>query len=395
MVGKIRFSFVIILTALLFSGCSYMPDWFWIDDEEEISGYKEPDPGRLVAIDEEWDRGIEGEPDEYMSHPRQIAVTEEAVFVGTFEGLVVKVDKSRGKVIWESELDSSVSGGVATDGSRVFAGTVAGNMVALSRENGEKLWQSQVSTSVASAPLVVGGRVIFTTLNNRTYALDVNSGKLLWTHSSVPVALVVQGAATPTTNGRTVFVGYSTGEVFALNLREGKPLWGKNLSRLMGRSEIDRLHDVDGEVVVGPSGMDTPIPKVYVVNHQGSVMGIQSNGGVEVWKSKFSAIRRPLLWGNQLFVVNVEGQIVSISAKDGLEVWRTRISDGYLSAPVRFGDQIIVGDSKGRLFSIDPASGRVTGLNHLNDPIIATPVVDGSSLYIWTNEGDLIKYKAQ
>ncbi len=170
-------------------------------------------------------------------------------------------------------------------------------MVALSLQSGEKIWESRVSTTVASAPIVAGGRVIFTTLNNRTYALNAKSGELLWNHSSVPVSLVIKGAATPVVNKQIVYIGYSTGELFALNLNNGKPLWEKNLSRLSGRSELDRIHDFDAEVVVGPESLRNPVVAIYVVNYQGSVLAMRSNSGAKIWEHKSSAIRRPLLWG--------------------------------------------------------------------------------------------------
>jgi outer membrane protein assembly factor BamB len=400
MVGNIRFHFLFLWSALLFSGCSYMPsmpstvsDMFW--DDEDVAGFIEPKPGRSVGLKVKWDRGVAGEPDDYMNHPRQIAVTDDSIFVGTFEGSVVRVDMESGEVLWEAEIGQSVVGGVAVDDERVFAGMVDGKVAAFSRDSGSVLWEVWLSTTVASAPLVADGKVFFTTLNNRTYALSVDSGERIWTHSSVPVALVVKGAATPTTDGRAVYVGYSTGEVFAFNISDGKIMWGKNLSQLSGRSEVDRLQDVDAEVVVGQTNSSNGQFIIYTVNHQGSVMAMRPADGSQLWQRKFSAIRRPLLWKNQIFISNIDGNIVSMSAEDGMEVWRTKISDGYLSAPVKLGSRIVVGDNKGRLFSLDPTSGRVVGLDKLNDPIIANPVVKGNSLFIWTNEGDLIRYEAE
>ncbi|MBF0380699.1 MAG: outer membrane protein assembly factor BamB [Magnetococcales bacterium] len=386
MVGKLKYPFLLLWALLLISGCSSS------GDEEEIVSFVEPKPGRSVGLKKEWSLNIEGAPKEFMNHPRQIAVADEDIFVGTYGGLVVRVDKQKGKIVWQQEVGSSVVGGVALSEDKVFAGTVDGRMVALSREGGEQLWESKVATSVASAPKVADNKVIFTTLDNRTYALDSNSGKSVWIHVSVPETLVVKGAATPAVSNNLVFIGYSTGELFTLHLPDGKEIWTHNLSRLSGGSEFERLHDIDAEVVVGRIGSDDFVSKIYVVNHQGSLRAIQSNTGGQVWDQKLSAIRRPLLWGSQLFVSGDGGSVVSISSEDGLEVWRTEVSDGYLSAPVRLGNRIIVGDNMGRLLSLDPTSGRVIGLDKLNEPIIADPVVDGVTLLVWTNDGDLFRY---
>ncbi len=397
MVERVRQGFLYILIAAFISGCSGTTDFFtgmfW--DDEDVSTYTEPNPGRSVGLDELWDSSLEGEPDEYMTHPRQIAVTDDSIYVGTFEGHVHRIAMDSGDEVWENGIGPTIAGGVAIDDKRVFAGTVDGRMMALSRADGAILWQAPVSTSVASAPLVADGKVIFTTLNNRTYALDVETGKRVWTHSSVPMALVVKGAATPSTDGSVVYVGYSTGEVFALKLKTGDVLWGNNFSRLAGRNALDRLQDVDAEIVIGAPDMTDRTPKIYSVNHQGSVMALHPGSGLQIWKRKFSAVRRPLLWGRHLYVSDVEGNVVSLSVVDGMEIWRTQVSDGTLSAPVRLGKWLVVGDDKGRIMSLDPASGRVVGLDKLGDPIVSDPVVKGDSLIIWTNDGELIRYRAE
>jgi outer membrane protein assembly factor BamB len=386
MVRTLKYPILLLWVLLLLSGCSSS------DDDEDIVSFVEPKPGRSVGLNKEWSLSVEDAPEEFMNHPRQIAVTDKDVFVGTYGGQVVRVDKESGKFVWQQKIGSGVVGGVAVSDDKVFAGSVDGKMVALSREDGKQLWKSSVATTVASAPMVSDDKVVFTTLDNRTYALDSNSGKLQWTHSSVPVTLVIKGAATPVLNGLLVYVGYSTGEIYAININNGKVFWTKNLSRLTGRSEFERLQDLDAEVVVGRLDSENLIPKIYAVNHQGSIKAIHSNTGGQIWEQKFSAIRRPLLWGSQLFISGVGGHVVSISSEDGLEVWRTEVSDGYLSAPVRLGNRIIVGDNMGRLLSLDPTSGRVVGLDKLDNPIIANPVVDGVSLLLWTNEGELVRY---
>lgn len=398
MAGKMRTTVWLLLIAMLTSSCSYMPSFMkkpWGGGGKDVElpdQFSELKPGRSVGLKKNWIRGVEGEADDHMNHPERIAVTADSIFLGTYDGKVVRIARDNGRILWREDVKSSVSGGVAVDAQRVFAGTVEGEMIAISRESGERIWTATVSTKVASAPVVADGKVIFTTLNNRAYALDVNTGDRLWTHNTAPVALVVKGAATPTVDGHTVYIGYSTGEVFALNLQDGKVLWGEDLSRLSGHSELDRLQDVDAEVVVGERSMNNRFAMIYTVNHQGYVMALHPAKGTPFWKRQFSSIRRPLLWGNRLFISNIDGQIVSMSASDGMEVWRMKVTDGILSAPVMLGDQIIVGDSKGNIISMDPTSGRVIGLDKIKDAILADPVVDGNNLFIWTNDGDLFNY---
>ncbi len=88
MVVNIRFPFLLLLATLLFAGCSST------DIEDEISVFEEPKPGRSVGVVKEWKRSVSSEPDEFLNHPRHIAVTDDAVYTGTIDGLVVRVDKA-------------------------------------------------------------------------------------------------------------------------------------------------------------------------------------------------------------------------------------------------------------------------------------------------------------
>lgn len=352
---------------------------------ETIQPFVEPDPGVGVGWKRSWHESVARSPDEHLAHPGQIVIDGPDLFLGTFQGRVVRLSAADGDTVWEREVGATVSGGVAVDAERVFAGTRGGEMVALSRSDGTELWRVQVSTAVASAPRVADGRVVFVTLDNRSYALDVQDGKRLWIHSTMPEALVVMGAAAPTIYRDRVYVGYSSGEVYAISLRDGQPFWAQNLTAQRGRSELDLLQDVDAGIVVGEE-------RIYTVNHQGHAVALQPSSGGRIWEQAFSAVRTPLLHGAQMYISDIDGNLVALSTEDGMELWRTRLSDGLLSAPVLFGDRLAVGDDKGRLFAVEPLSGKVSGLERVKEPILADPVVVGRSLYLWTNEGNLLRY---
>lgn len=388
----------LILVALLLTGCAKLDKMFASDNTSTVKGgskaFIEVMSSEPVGLQRIWKKSVAGSADEHMQHPLLVVVAEKDVFLGTFQGNVVRLDRESGKVLWETDAGDTVVGGVAVDAQSVFAGTRNGEMVAFSREDGHELWRVTVSTSVASAPVVAGNKVLFITLDNRTYALNSSDGKRLWVHSTAPEALVVMGAATPTVDGRKVYVGYASGEVFALSLEEGTPIWTENLSVVGGRSELDLLQDVDASIVVpkGKRVSKSDLNKVFAVNHRGRVAALYSRTGAQIWEQSISAIRRPLLVYGRIFISDMDGNLAALSSEDGLELWRTRLTDGLLTAPEIIGEKIVVADSLGRFFSLDAASGRVLGLDRLADTLLAAPVVDGNSLFLWTNEGNLLRY---
>lgn len=398
--GWVRFAGILLATLLL-TGCAKWHEMFDKDDASTVQT-DTPSPGAFVEVQTKepiglkkiWDVSLASAADEHMQHPRQVVVSGSDVFLGTFQGDILRLDRENGRVLWKKNGGDSVVGGVAVGASRVFAGTRSGEMLALSREDGSELWRASVSTSVASAPVVAGDTVIFLTLDNRTYALNSVDGTRLWVHSTTPEALVVMGAATPTVAGDNVYVGYATGEVFALSLKEGTPVWMENLSVLGGRSELDLLQDVDAGIVVPESSGLTlsRLPLAFSVNHRGRAVAMHLRTGAKIWEQSISAIRRPLLVYGRLLLSDMEGNVVALSSEDGLGLWRTRLTEGLLTAPVAMGEKILVADDRGNLFSLDAASGRVLGMDPLGDAILADPVVADNSLFLWTNEGDFLRY---
>ncbi|MBF0461178.1 MAG: outer membrane protein assembly factor BamB [Magnetococcales bacterium] len=358
----------------------------------EVVGFVEPQTKEPTGLTRIWKESVASSPSKHHQHPDQIVVAEADIFVGTFQGRVVRLNRENGRVLWEVEAGDHVTGGVAVEGSRVFAGTKSGEMVALARDTGKELWRSELSAPVVSAPEAGNGKVLFLTLDSRTYALNSEDGKRLWTHSTPPETLVIMGGATPTIDGRVAYVGYSSGDVFALSLENGVPLWVANLSVSGGgRSELDRLQDVSARVVTSREGDASATKRVYAVNHQGRAVALQPRDGSKIWEHKLSAIRRPWLAGSQLFFSDMDGYVVALDAGNGLEMWRTRVSDGLLTAPVVVGSKVLVADNRGRLMTLEETTGRVVGMDR-GDAILADPVVVDKSVFLWTNEGNLLRY---
>lgn len=402
MKGRLIDPLSIVLATVLLAGCAKwngMVDYFKddavaVESLSEAGGPVEPQTTEPIAIKEVWDSSIAGSPDEHRQHPGGIVVTETDLYVGSYQGDVIRVNREDGDVVWQSSAGDSVVGGVAVDETRVFAGTRNGEMLAFAREDGEELWRVSVSTSVASAPLVAGDTVLFVTLDNRTYALDSKDGTRLWVHSTTPEALVVMGASPPTVNRNMVYVGYATGEVFALSLAEGTPKWKEDLSVLGGRGELDMLQDVDAGIVVPTDTRlsASALNKLFTVNHRGRAVALYAPSGTKLWEQSISAIRRPLLVKQRLFLADMEGNVVALGTDDGIGLWRTHLSSGLLTAPVRMGENIVVADSQGKLFALDMISGRLLGVESLDQAQLADPVVMDNSLFLWGKKGDLIRY---
>ncbi|MBF0628564.1 MAG: PQQ-binding-like beta-propeller repeat protein [Magnetococcales bacterium] len=393
--GKMARIWAAVCMVVFLSGCA-APGWLG-GGKGEAKGstrFQFPDPGSATGLRMAWKRGIGSAPDKHFVQPGRIAISQDAVFVGTFQGYVTRVARDSGEVAWKTDLGAAIMGGVGVDEMRVYAGTEQGQMVALSRNTGAELWRTRLTTAVDSAPLVVDGKVIFLTLDNHTYALDAQTGDRLWSHSTPAELLVVMGSSTPSAADGLVFVGYSSGEVFALRLRDGKRVWSDNLRVLGGSGELDLIQDVDAAVVFSEDQGPRVTPRrAFMVNHQGRVVACLVANGTRIWEKRLSALQQPLWSMGRLYVADMEGNMVALSADDGVELWRVRLTDGLLTSPVLYKGKILVADNQKHLFSLDPTSGRVTGLETLSGPVSSLPVAAEEGVYWWTNEGDLLRYE--
>lgn len=390
--------FGLLFSLVWLAGCTGLLETFDLGDADvvQVGDAEERALAQLQSVDpiglhKVWKTSVARSPGEHMQHPGHMVVSGKDVFLGTFQGDVVRLNREDGRVLWESGAGGPVAGGVAVDGQRVFAGTREGEMLAFSQKDGHELWRVRVSTSVASAPVVAGDRLLFLTLDNRTHALNTEDGKRLWVHTTPPESLVLMGAAMPTVQDDRVYVGYASGEVFALSLEKGTSVWQEDLSVLGGRSELELLQDVDA-AIVALRGAGAGVKKLFAVNHQGRVVALYPRSGAREWEQPFSSIRRPLVLHNRLFLSDMDGSLVAVSVEDGLRVWRTRLTKGLLTAPVAMGDRILVADTSGQLFVLDAGTGQVLGLDRLDETVWADPVVVDNSLFLWTHDGDLLRY---
>lgn len=388
-----------LLLPLLLAGCGTMPSlggpmdrWFGGDEPETpqtLSGitYVEPRPGTPTGLKTAWNRGLASAPGDEMLHPQEIAVDGDSVFVATYQGELLRVDRNSGREVWSVDFDVPLRGGPGVSADGVFVGTAYGEMIAVERADGALRWRERLPTAVASAPAISSKLAIVLTINNQTFALDTATGTRIWRHATLPQALSVMDAATPTVSGGLVFVGYSTGELFVLDVESGAQVWSDILLVMAGRSELDLLQDVDASVVVAPGAN-----AAFAANHQGQIMAFVPGTGEKYWTRGMSVLRKPLLAGDKLFVSDMDGNVAGLKVSDGSLLWRTQVSDGVLTAPVLFGDRVVVADDKGRLVTLNPATGQVAGLDKLGEPVFADPVTSSGDLYLWTNKGNLYRF---
>ena len=180
-------------------------------------------------------------------------------------------------------------------------GTSDGDVVALEAADGASAGRSRVSGEVLSAPLVAGDRVVVRTLDGRhARALGFDDGRELWLVEELVPRLSLRGAAAPVVSGDVVICGFDTGKLVAVSLATGETLWQSQVSTPSGRTELERLADLDAAVQV--SGND-----IYAVGYQGASAMLGLDPGQVWWGRDVSSYRALALDDDQIYVSDSNG----------------------------------------------------------------------------------------
>ncbi len=256
---------------------------------------KEPEPAELtkfeaeVELQKQWSRSIgEGQGETYnLLVP---AVYGEQIYAADVEGLVVSVDRLTGKVNWKTDLEVPVSGAVGAGYGLVLVGTLRGEVIALDVASGEERWRSRVSSEVLAAPAVNGDIVLVQTQDDRLIALEIDTGAQRWSYEGSPAVLTLRGTGAPVLTNQLAIAGLSNGKVIALDTRRGLPVWEQRVAIPQGRSELERVVDIDGGLLLSGGTL-------YVATYQGRAAALDVDSGRIQWQrdaSTYSGVRARL-----------------------------------------------------------------------------------------------------
>lgn len=286
--------------------------------------------------------------------------------------------------LWETKVTKQelTSGVEAADGLVIVASR-KGQVFALDQQTGEQKWTAQLSGSVISSALIQTGRVILVANDGTVFALDEATGQQAWTYKMANVAFSLRGQASPVSlDPRTVAVASSNGYLYAIDSLTGAPRMQRRVAVSDGRSDIQRLVDIDAEPVV--SGQ-------YVVTNsfQGQVTVLDLEAQRVAWSVDASSINRPEVAGNKVFVAQDDGKLKAFDLATGQELWQNeQLLNRNLSNPVLLGQQLVVGDLDGVLHLIDPNTGTIIGRSKTNGEVRTLRVID-NQLFVATRKGEL------
>ncbi len=206
------------------------------------------------------------------------AIHNQKIITADREGLVQARHLATGDKVWEVETELRLSGGVGLGAETVILGSSNAEVIALNSDTGDKLWTVKVSSEVLAIPAVAKHVVIVRTTDGTVTALNEQTGAKLWSYEHNVPALSIRGTGTPLIVGDKVIAGYDNGKLVALDLRNGKFAWETTISIPKGRSEVERLVDLD----VDPIEINDVI---YIASYHGGIAAISASDGDGMWRN--------------------------------------------------------------------------------------------------------------
>lgn len=381
-----RFLLTLVL-AMTLAGCSTIGGWFSSDDEDLTA------PVELTAIDQTvkirklWSVGI-GKGQGEGLHKIQPVMRGDTIYAASVDGNVRALSRERGKTLWKTELDTSLSGGVGAYNDALFVGSSEGFVMKLDAGSGEVLWSTQLHGEVLAPPQGNGRVVIAQTYDGKLQGLDFDSGELLWTYDSNVPVLTVRGTSVPIINGDLVYVGFANGRVLAFNVQTGAVAWEVRVAISQGRSEIERIVDVDGTMELAGS-------ELYAASYQGRLVAIDVSSGRKIWQQDVSSFAGVSQGFGNVYVTDEDGTIYAY-LKNGQGLRWSQGALGYreLSRPTPVSSYVAVVDIEGILHLVSQVDGEFAGRIKVDgDGARADMLADGNVLYVFGNSGKLVAYE--
>jgi outer membrane protein assembly factor BamB len=312
------------------------------------------------------------------------AIGGERVYAATRDGRVRAFDARTGESVWDTETDSPLSGGPGVGDGLVLLGTSDGEVVALGEDDGEIKWRAQVSSEVLSSPGSQGGVSVARTIDGKLFGLSADDGTRLWVYDRTTPVLTLRGTSSPALTEGAAITGFDNGQVVAIALSNGQPLWEARVAVPRGRTELERMVDIDADPVIEGKA-------VYAVTYQGQVAALELFSGEVIWRRDMSSHAGLGVGPENVYVTDDASHVWALNRSNSASMWRqAKLEARHVSPPAVFGQFVVVGDLDGYVHWLRREDGQfVARVRIYSDSIVAAPVATSFAVYVYGSGGEL------
>lgn len=352
------------------------------------------------SLDVAWRQSIgEGSNNDRRLIARPV-IADGNVFTIDAGGRVSARNAESGSSLWSIRLDGpsrrdrmSFGGAVAYDNGRIYAHAGFNFFVALDAATGAEIWRAETLVPFHGAPTVVDGRVFVTSDDNELIAIEADTGTVMWTYQGIVETARLLTAPSPAVLGDLVVAPFASGELIALRVQNGNPIWSDSLTGSAGLTALSDINDVAGSPVI----MDNT---VYAMSHSGLLVAISLRTGERLWSVPAGGAHAPWVAGNYLYVTTNEAEVVCLDRRDGTVQWisqldlfenpRKRKNRIAWTGPVLAGGRVFVASSRGEGVVLNAYDGSVLREMDIRSDVFVGPVIANETIYVVGDDARLI-----
>ena len=312
----------------------------------------------------------------------RLNLQEDALYTADIGGGVYAYARDTGKLLWKTQTGARVISGPSVSGDAILIGTLDAEVISLKRADGTESWRSKVSSEVIGPPAAEGEIVVARSVDGRVYGLTASAGERVWSFDRSVPNLVLRGSSAPLLLGSSAIIGMDNGRVASLRIADGTPVWEQVISAPTGRTELERLTDVDADLLDGPDC-------IIVASFGGEVACLEPESGQALWRRPIRSYNGMAVSEDKLFVTDDVGVLWGLDLRTGAAAWKLEaLKYRRLSAPGYFDGNVVVGDMEGYLHWIDPSTGAIVArMRAGSEPIVSAPVPGDNKLYVINSTG--------
>lgn len=384
---------LVLAGVLMVGGCSTVKGWFGGGKNSEAKKAAEPaeltDFSPTATVSRLWSTSV-GKGEDRLGARQGPAIADGHVYAAAVKGGVTALDLKSGKSVWHHDSDLRLAGGPGVGEGIVAIGSLDGDVVALDQATGAEKWKARVHNEVIAAPTIGQGAVLVHSNDGRVTAFDAQTGEQRWFWNHDQPSLTVRGGSGMAMGPGYVFVGNDDGSVTALALVDGRPMWEEEVATQDGRSELDRMADVDGVPVLDGSTL-------FATSYKGKTTAFEAPNGRILWRSDSGGSGTVGNASDRVVVSDRNGTVWGIDKASGGGLWQQpALARRNLSSAAVQGDFAVVGDLDGYLHWMRLEDGAFAARERAGrKPILGTPVVSDGILVVQNVNGDVSAWQVQ
>ena len=354
---------------------------------EDVSRVAELQPvTNRIALTPLWDYSVGSRYSDPDSHVIPW-ISRDHVLLASNDGEVVALHAETGAKVWEADVPGTILAGVAVDEHRAYVGTWEQEVFALDRQTGAQLWKQTLPSEVLNLKALPGGRLAARTNDGRLSVLNAEDGALLWSHVHGNPSLTLRGAGEPEAQDDRVLAGFDDGRLIAFDATSGLQHWEVRLAIPTGRTELERIVDVDGQV-----RMQGDVAYAAALGNQ--VGAIETVEGNLLWSQEVAALHGPAIDEVAVYVTDIHGAMWSLDLRNGTVHWKQEaLAYRNLSTPAPTGLHVIAVDYEGYLHWFRITDGAIVARHQVDGPLQAPPQVRLNRIYLLHLSGRFAAYQ--